>query len=432
MAFCCTDAELLAQQPAQVDEHPTDAGVVELRGDGGIHRHVLVGGLERDAVALPLLADVAQCVFCAALVELVQHHQFGVIQHVDLFELAGRAEVAGHDVHREIDEVDDLRIALADAGGFDNDQVVAQRLQKTDAVLQHQVGGRVLAAGGHRTHEHAFAAQRIHADAVAQQRAAGAATGGVDRHHGDAHLGKIGEEAVQQFIGDRRFAGAAGAGDAHDRCLAAGQLPFLAQMHQLGFVQRTFLNGAEHVADGDFVEVALVGDIDAMRLFHRLARGAGAAHHVLDHRDQAHVHAVVRVIDALDAVGLQFADLFRGDGAAAAAEHADVACAAFLQHVDHVLEVFDMTALVAGQRDGVGVFLQCGADHVLDAAVVAEVDDFGALRLDQPAHDVDGGIVAIEQAGGSDKPQRRGLALCRRCDVVEGGCGWRAHGALRA
>ena len=42
-------------------------------------------------------------------------------------------------------------------------------------------------------------------------------------------------------------------------------------------------------------------------------------------------------------------------------------------------------------------------------AVVAEVDDFGALRLDQPAHDVDRGVVAVEQAGGGDEAQRAAL-----------------------
>ena len=177
-------------------------------------------------------------------------------------------------------------------------------------------------------------------------------------------------------------------------------------MREFGFVQCAFLDRAEHATDGDFVGIALAGDVDAMRLFHRQARGARAAHHVLDHRDQAHVHAVVRVIDAFDTVGLQLADLFRGDGAAAAAEDFDMRSAAFLQHVDHVFEVFDMAALVGRQRDGVSIFLQRGADHILDAAVVAEVDDFGALRLDQPAHDVDGGVVAVEQTGGGNEPQR--------------------------
>src|SRR3546814_4913377 len=76
-----------------------------------------------------------------------------------------------------------------------------------DAVLEHHVGGGVLAAGGHGAHVDAVAAQRVHADAVAQQRAAGAAAGGVDRDHGDAHLREAGEEAVEQFVGDRGLAG---------------------------------------------------------------------------------------------------------------------------------------------------------------------------------------------------------------------------------
>jgi hypothetical protein len=34
---------------------------------------------------------------------------------------------------------------------------------------------------------------------------------------------------------------------------------------------------------------------------------------------------------------------------------------------------------------------------------MAEMDHFRALGLDQPAHDIDGGIVAIEQRGGRYK-----------------------------
>src|SRR3546814_15920441 len=77
-------------------------------------------------------------------------------------------------------------LGLADAGGLDDDQVIAQRLEEGDAVLEHHVGGGVLAAGGHGAHVDAVAAQRVHADAVAQQRAAGAAAGGVDRGIGRA------------------------------------------------------------------------------------------------------------------------------------------------------------------------------------------------------------------------------------------------------
>src|SRR5690606_3659383 len=135
------------------------------------------------------------------------------------------------------------------------------------------------------------------------------------------------------------------------------------------------------------------------------------ANQVLDHRHQTHLHAVVGVVDALHAVVLQLADLLRRDGAAAAAEHADVARAALAQHVHHVLEVLHVPALVGRDGDAVGVLLQGGAHHVLDAAVVPEVHHFHALGLDQAAHDVDRRVVPVEQAGSGDEAQRAALRL---------------------
>src|SRR3546814_11428524 len=75
-------------------------------------------------------------------------------------------------------------------------------------------------------------------------------------------------------------------------------------------------DGAQHTADGDFV-------VDRRRLpldripnpESQIPRPAHAAHHVLDHFHQAQLHAVVGVVDALDAVGFQLPDLFGRDGA---------------------------------------------------------------------------------------------------------------------
>ena len=239
------------------------------------------------------------------------------------------------------------------------------------------------------------------------------------------HVGEARQEAVQQFIGDRGLARAAGTGDADDRRGAARQLPFLAQARELGFIDQAVLDGREHPADLD-----LVVELHLVRHVHGQAAGLGALDHVLDHLHQAHLHAVVGVVDALDAVVLQLADFLRRDRAAAAAEHADMAGAAFFEHVHHVLEVLDVAALVAGQRDAVGVFLQRGPHHVLHRAVVAEVDDFRALPLDQPAHDVDGGVMAIEQAGGGDEAQRAALGGGFRCVLLESGGSRRTHARL--
>src|SRR5690606_6071665 len=61
---------------------------------------------------------------------------------------------------------------------------------------------------------------------------------------------------------------------------------------------------------------------------------------------------------------------------------------------------------------------------VLDAAVVAEVDDFRTLGLDQAPHDVDRRVVAVEQAGGGDEAQRGG----RLRGGDDGGTGRSGHG----
>src|SRR3546814_20814734 len=93
---------------------------------------------------------------------------------------------------------------------------------------------------------------------------------------------------------------------------------------EFGFGEDAVFDGAQHTADGDSV-------VDRRRLpldripnpESQIPRPAPAAHHVLDHFHQAQLHAVVGVVDALDAVGFQLPALFGRDGAAAAADHAD-------------------------------------------------------------------------------------------------------------
>jgi hypothetical protein len=74
-----------------------------------------------------------------------------------------------------------------------------------------------------------------------------------------------------------------------------------------------------------------------------------------------------------------------------------------LEQVDHVLEELDVAALVGGHRDALHVFLQGRVDDLLDRAVVAEVDHLGAGRLQDAPHDVDRGVMAVEQRSGGDE-----------------------------
>jgi hypothetical protein len=76
------------------------------------------------------------------------------------------------------------------------------------------------------------------------------------------------------------------------------------------------------------------------------------------------------------------------------------------QPVHHVTKELVVTALVGTDGDAISIFLDGGTHDVINASVMAEVDNFGALRLYQAAHDVDCRIVAIEQRGSGDEAQR--------------------------
>jgi hypothetical protein len=62
-----------------------------------------------------------------------------------------------------------------------------------------------------------------------------------------------------------------------------------------------------------------------------------------------------------------------------------------------------VTALIRTDRDAVGIFLNGRAHNVVDAAIVAKVDNFDALRLYEAAHDIDRRIMPIEQRRGRHK-----------------------------
>ena len=89
---------LLGQPRRQRLVQRSDAVIVEARRNGSEHRHVLGIGRERGTITLHLLPHVAQRVVGATPVELVDRHNICKVQHVDLFQLAGGAELGGHHV----------------------------------------------------------------------------------------------------------------------------------------------------------------------------------------------------------------------------------------------------------------------------------------------------------------------------------------------
>jgi len=85
---------------------------------------------------------------------------------------------------------------------------------------------------------------------------------------------------------------------------------------------------------------------------------------------------------------------------------AELTGAAFTQQLDQVAEVLDVPALVRADRDALDVLLDRGGDDLVDRAVVPQVDHLGALALQDPPHDVDRGVVPVEQGGRGHEPDR--------------------------
>ncbi|EXI67715.1 MAG: hypothetical protein AW08_01656 [Candidatus Accumulibacter adjunctus] len=374
-----------------------DAVVVEARRHRAEDRHLVGALVEGFVVALVLLADVAQGVVGALAVELVDRHEIGKIEHVDLLELRRGAELRSHDVQRDVDQGHDGGVALADSRGLDDDQIEARELAGGDHFRQGGGEFRPRVARRQRAHVDVRMLDGVHPDAVTQQRTAGALARRVD---GDDRqldaVALIEPKAPHQFVGQRRLAGATGTGDAERRHLEPG-----GSMQQ--FLAQRF--GVDTVLEcrDDLRQVPPAAGLEGRE--HRVGIlrcqcrqvVVGFRDDLVDHSLQTHRLPVLRGIDARHAVGVQFSDLAWHDDAATATENLDVLAAAGAQQVDHVLEELDVAALVGSDGDPLHIFLQGRVDDLLDGAVVAKMNHLGARRLQDAAHDVDRCIVPVEQ-----------------------------------
>ena len=349
-------------------------------------------------IAPPLLPDVAQAVLGAALLALVEHDEVGVVEHVDLLELARGTVFARHDVQRQVHQIHDLGVRLTDTGGFDDHQVEPGSLVQLDHVLQHGGGRQMRPPRRERAHEDVVRRQAVHADAIAEQRAAAAAPRRVHRHHGDLRLRELPRQARQQLVREARLAPSAGAGDADHRRLVARAGHGPPDLLRIG-------TGCAFQHRNGPCDENVVAGIERPQLVRGLAHRCDALQDIIDHAREPHAPPILGRVDLLHAAALERLDLVRCDGAATADHHADVLAAAFAQHVHHVGEILVVAALVGAHRDRVGVLVDGGAHDVGDAAIVPEVHHLGAARLQQAPDHVDGGIVAVEQRGRGHEPQ---------------------------
>ena len=366
-------------------------------------------------IAFPLFANVAQRIFGAALVILVQDDEIREIDHIDFFELTGRAIVACHYIDREINEIDYFAVALSDTGCLDNDEIEAQRLQEQYVITQHFARREVLPPGSNRTHVNAIGTQRIHANSITEKRAARTTSGWVHSQDGNSHIRETRQKTIQNFVGNAAFAGASGTGYADNGRLPGFDLPLLTHLQKCGFVKQPFLDSRYRGRDIDcrislnfFGRVGMTPPRD------------GSRDEVLDHRLKAELHTVVRVVNTLYPVVHQAADFFGRNRAATTTEYFYVARIELTQAIDHVTEEFVVAALVRTNGNTVRIFLNCGTDDVIHTAIVAEVHNLDALRLDKAPHDIDGGIMAVKQRGGRDETQWDFFGVARYAGKIAG------------
>ena len=396
----------LGERVAQMLVQRRHAVVVEASGDGAEHRQRLGVSVEQLAVARPLPAHVPQGVLCPATLELVDHDDFGEVEHVDLLELGRRTELGRHHVHRKIHVRHDRRIALADARRLHDHEVRSPCLGRDDDIGEplgkRGARGTVGGAGGKGSEEDLAAVERVHPDPVAQERSAATPSGGIDRDDGDAQLVRLVEpETAQQLVRQRGLAGATSTGDAEHRHAAGGcrraQIGKLRIGHLAGLDERDRPRQRPLTAGEEPREIH--STVPARR---HIAR----SDHRVDHHGQAQLLAILGREDARHPAPMQLLDLRRNDHTATAAVDPDVAAPFLAQAVEQVGEVLHVPALVGADRHALHVLLYHSAHHILDAAVVAEVDHLCALRLEDAPHDVDRGVMAVEQARGCHEPHR--------------------------
>ena len=123
--------------------------------------------------------------------------------------------VPGHERDdRDVGRADDVHFVLTDADGLDDDDVLAGRVEHERRVAGRAREAAQMSARRHAADEHALVGRvRLHAQAIAEHRAAGERARRIDGDHADARAG-CARNSVDQPIDERALARAGRTGDA--------------------------------------------------------------------------------------------------------------------------------------------------------------------------------------------------------------------------
>src|SRR5919108_1129384 len=200
----------LEERVVRVDRGPELRDPFSLRGDGLHDRHLVVfsGKLEH-------LAQVADRPVGALAIRLVDAEQIRDLEDPRLDRLDVVAEPRHHHDHRRVRQPADFHFVLPDADGLHDDDVLAHRIENADAVAGRAGQSAELPARRQRADEDAGIERMVlHADAIAEDRAAGERARRID---GDDADGLSGAADVRDEAIDQRALPRAGiAGDADE------------------------------------------------------------------------------------------------------------------------------------------------------------------------------------------------------------------------
>ena len=119
-----------------------------MRSNGAVNRHLFQILIPKSVVALILLAHIPERIQGPSLVEFIERDDIRKIQHIDLLQLGGCSVFRRHDIERKITVVEDLCIALTNAGSFQNDQIEAGGLEDLHCFLYIFRKGQIALTGG--------------------------------------------------------------------------------------------------------------------------------------------------------------------------------------------------------------------------------------------------------------------------------------------
>jgi hypothetical protein len=110
------------------------------------------------------------------------------------------------------------------------------------------------------------------------------------------------------------------------------------------------------------------------------------------------------------------------NGAATAAEDANVRAARLFQKPDDLAEKLHVPSVVAGDADGARFLLHRGAHDVARTAMIAEIDDLDAMLHQLEVDRVDGTVVSVADRDGGEDTDRLRHGLPQQSKTIRARC----------